>query len=64
MGLENIDNYEYSVQNDEPLSVNKKPKIMWDKKKSKYINKPSNDDVKYITSESGHRIPSSYKSGM
>ncbi|ODV60814.1 ATP-dependent RNA helicase DBP10 [Ascoidea rubescens DSM 1968] len=51
----------FDLDNDDKVQVNKQT-MRWDKKKGKYINSKSTDK-RYITGESGQRIPASYKAG-
>lgn len=52
----------FDLENDDKMQVNKQV-IKWDKKKGKYINSKSSDNVKYIIGENGQRMPASLKSG-
>ncbi|KAI3404305.2 DBP10 [Candida oxycetoniae] len=51
----------FDLENDDKLRNNKQV-MKWDKKKGKYVNSYSTDK-KYIISESGTRIPASFRSG-
>ncbi|GAV52213.1 hypothetical protein ZYGR_0AG02040 [Zygosaccharomyces rouxii] len=54
----------YDLGNDDRIQVHKQtPTVKWDKKKKKYVNPQGADNVRYITSESGQKIPASYRSG-
>ncbi|RCK64383.1 ATP-dependent RNA helicase DBP10 [Candida viswanathii] len=54
-------NATFDLENDDKIQTNKQV-MKWDKKKGKYINSRSTDK-KYIISESGTRIPASFRSG-
>ena len=54
-------NATFDLENDDKIQKNKQI-MKWDKKKGKYINSKSTDK-KYIISESGTRIPASFRSG-
>ncbi|CAI5758803.1 unnamed protein product [Candida verbasci] len=51
----------FDLDNDDKIQKNSQV-MKWDKKKGKYINSKSTDK-KYIISESGVKIPATYKSG-
>lgn len=52
----------YDLGNDDRIQVHKQT-AKWDKKKKKYVNPQGADNVRYITSESGQKIPATYRSG-
>lgn len=52
----------YDLGSDDKIQVHKQT-AKWDKKKKKYVNPQGADNVRYITSESGQKIPASYRSG-
>ncbi|CAR26234.1 ZYRO0B04972p [Zygosaccharomyces rouxii] len=54
----------YDLNDDDKIQVHKQTAtVKWDKKKKKYVNPQGADNVRYITSESGQKIPASYRSG-
>lgn len=54
----------YDINNDDKVQVHKQTAtVKWDKKKKKYINAQGADNKKYITGESGQKIPASFRSG-
>ncbi|AQZ09674.1 DBP10 (YDL031W) [Zygosaccharomyces parabailii] len=52
----------YDLNSDDKIQVHKQI-VKWDKKKGKYINPQGSDNKKYILSESGQKIPASFRSG-
>lgn len=57
-------NAAYDLGSDDKIQVHKQtPTVKWDKKKKKYVNPQGSDNVRYITSESGQKIPATYRSG-
>lgn len=52
----------FDLDNDEKSKRNNQT-MQWDKKKGRYINQHSVEGKKYIISESGQRIPASFRSG-
>lgn len=54
----------YDLNSDDKIQVHKQiATVKWDKKKGKYVNPQGSDNKKYILSESGQKIPASFRSG-
>lgn len=54
----------YDLNTDDKIQVHKQTAtVKWDKKKGKYVNPQGSDNKKYIVSESGQKIPASFRSG-
>lgn len=57
-------NATFDLHNDDKVQNHKQiATIKWDKKRQKYVNSQGLDNKKYITGESGHKIPASFRSG-
>lgn len=52
------------MSSDDKVQVHKQTaKMVWDKKRKKYVNSQGIDNKKYIIGESGQKIPASFRSG-
>ncbi|SCV04808.1 LAMI_0H19394g1_1 [Lachancea mirantina] len=57
-------NATFDLNDDDKIQVHKQTaNVRWDKKKKKYVNIRGIDNKKYITGESGQKIPASFRSG-
>ncbi|XBW38018.1 hypothetical protein QEN19_003603 [Hanseniaspora menglaensis] len=54
----------FDLNSDDKVQVHKQTaKMVWDKKRKKYVNAQGLDNKKYIIGESGQKIPASFRSG-
>ncbi|KAL6948968.1 ATP-dependent RNA helicase dbp10 [Hanseniaspora vineae] len=54
----------FDLVDDDKVQVHKQTaKVVWDKKRKKYVNAHGLDNKKYIVGESGQKIPASFRSG-
>ncbi|KAL6935626.1 probable ATP-dependent RNA helicase DBP10 [Hanseniaspora guilliermondii] len=54
----------FDLSSDDKVQVHKQTaKMVWDKKRKKYVNSQGVDNKKYIIGESGQKIPASFRSG-
>jgi len=54
----------FDLNSDDKVQVHKQTaKMVWDKKRKKYVNAQGVDNKKYIIGESGQKIPASFRSG-
>lgn len=54
----------FDLSSDDKVQVHKQTgKMVWDKKRKKYVNSEGLDNKKYIIGESGQKIPASFRSG-
>ena len=54
----------FDLNSDDKVQAHKQAaKMVWDKKRKKYVNSQGIDNKKYIIGESGQKIPASFRSG-
>ncbi|TFK54460.1 ATP-dependent RNA helicase DBP10 [Heliocybe sulcata] len=63
--VEQARNATFDLTNDEVLAAQKRAQLTWDKKKKKYVKGAGEgaDNVKLVKTESGVRLPATYRSG-